>query len=261
MPRSTIVILVVSAGALVLVVFLGTQGLDRASLWAGVLGLFLAIFAFSGQVWSTWLAPDATGRRHAPDATRATDAEAGGTGSSGAVEADLSDERPDPGWHRPIRIRALSVAAAVVCVVVAVVLVVVVFTEEDDGGGHPDWVQVRTGERLVLADGQTFDLDTGSVGGEDAPEGDLLLSQRADRLGAREPGELAVVLPGLRHDVRRCLDATNWDGTIDGFHDLRRGTELCVRTVVGACAMITIEEPPDVVTRVFTFRYTLWERR
>jgi type VI protein secretion system component VasK len=49
---------VILAGAAMaaLVVFLHGQGLDRASLWSGVLTLFLSVIAAAAAVWGIWLA-------------------------------------------------------------------------------------------------------------------------------------------------------------------------------------------------------------
>ncbi|WP_346537106.1 hypothetical protein [Micromonospora sp. DPT] len=174
---------------------------------------------------------------------------------------------------RPPGSTVVAVALVVVATVLAMLAVLVV-VNLPTGAGRPEarptgtgpvpptgWVEVGGGERLTLADGQSFDLARGVAGGEVAPGADLLLTQRADRLGVREPGELAVVGSGADHEVRRCLEAGSWDGTIDGVHELAAGTDVCVRTADGRCAMLTVESPPDVVTRVLTFRYTLWERR
>ncbi|MEH0823239.1 MULTISPECIES: hypothetical protein [unclassified Micromonospora] len=165
---------------------------------------------------------------------------------------------------------SIVVAVALVVAALAVLVVINLPTGAAPPEGRPTgagptapagWVRVGGGERLTLADGQSFHLGDGVAGGELAPGADLLLSQRADRLGVREPGELAVVVPGAGHEVRRCLEADTWDDTIDGVHGPTAGADLCVRTADGRCAMLTVESPPDAVTRVLTFRYTLWERR
>ncbi|MER6592187.1 hypothetical protein ABT214_10095 [Micromonospora purpureochromogenes] len=280
-PGSTVVAVALVAGSAALVSFLLGQGLDRANLWAGVLALLLTIAGALARAWSGWVSPrPPDGGRRLPTVT--------GVPAGGPDRPARDPDGPAGDRHRsdggPSRDTAGRVAGlfgagsgsyrTVAAVVVATVLAVLVVVNLPTGAGPPEvrptgtgpvappgWVKVGGGERLTLADGQSFDLARGVAGGELAPGADLLLTQRADRLGVREPGELAVVGPGADHEVRRCLEADSWDGTIDGVHELAAGTDVCVRTADGRCAMLTVESPPDVVTRVLTFRYTLWERR
>jgi hypothetical protein len=250
-PGTAIVaaVLVAAAGTVALVRY---QGLDRANLWAGVLALFLAIIAVVAQLWSAWSGVPAGGRP------------ATATGQATAADPDFAD--PDvAGLRRLLRAGRWSTRAVLAAVAAATVIFVLVVVNVPPGGpeppADPEWVQVRAGTEVTLADHQTYDLDAGTLGGEYAVGRDILLTQRADRLGAEEPGELAVLDPSVEPSVRRCLDATNWDGTIDGLHGLPPGSSICVRTGDRRCAILTVDSPPDVVMNVLTFRYTLWERR
>jgi hypothetical protein len=243
-PGTAIVAAVLAAGAGT-VALVRYQGLDRANLWAGVLALFLAIIAVAAQLWSAWSGVPAGGRP--------------ATAAGKKAEPDEASPRRLP---RDGRWSTRAVLAAVAAATVIFVLVVVnVPPGEPEPPADPEWVQVRTGTGVTLADHQTYDFDGGTLGGEYAAGRDILLTQRADRLGAEEPGELAVLDPSVEPSVRRCLDATNWDGTVDGLYGLPPGASICVRTGDRRCAILTVDSPPDVVMNVLTFRYTLWERR
>ena len=234
------------AAALVgLTVFLAAQGLDRADQWAGVLALFLGMAALTVQAWGVW------------------------SSSSRPAGDDTTADAPDPPVgppHRSTRrpVGRLPVVLSAFLVAAAVGLVAAVLRDAGSTvDGAPGWVEVGSGDGAVIGDYQSIDLDSGTVGGEHLPGAELFLSQRADRLTATAGGELAVLGETGEHTVRRCLDAAPelWDGTINGMHDLPAGTDICLTDGESTAAMITIEQPPDVLARTLTFRYTRWELR
>ncbi|WP_148083378.1 hypothetical protein [Micromonospora sp. Llam0] len=236
----------VLAAALVgLVAFLAAQGLDRADQWAGVLALFLGVAALTVQAWGLW------------SSTRWP------TGD--AVAADPPTDAPapvaEPAARRSVR---LPVILSALLVAAAVGVSVAALRDADSTvDGAPGWVEVGSGSGVVLGDHQSIDLDTGQVGGEHLPGGDLFLSQRSDRVTALDGGELAVLDVTGEHTVRRCLDAAPqaWDGMINGLYGLPAGTDICLTDGQTNAAMLTVEHPPDVLARTLTFSYTRWQLR
>ncbi|MDG4770937.1 hypothetical protein [Solwaraspora sp. WMMD792] len=228
-----------------LVAFLAAQGLDRADQWAGVLAMFLGVAALTVQVWGLWSSTRWPAGA-AVDAAAPTDA-----------PAPVAEPAARRSVRLPVILSALLVAAAVGVTASAL------RDTNSTVNGAPGWVEVGNGSGVVLGDHQSIDLNSGQVGGEHLPGGDLFLSQRSDRVTALDGGELAVLDVTGEHTVRRCLDAAAqaWDGMINGLYGLPVGTDICFTDGRTTAAMITVEHPPDVLARTLSFSYTCWELR
>lgn len=134
-------------------------------------------------------------------------------------------------------------------------------------GQGSEWVDVRTGKDVILADEQAIDFDTGIVGdrADRNPGFDIALSHRGDRLTAAAPPSaagIALLDTQGEQSAHHCMaiPPQQWEDIIGDIHRLRAGTNICVATGEHRSVMITIDRAPDNVVTVLTFHYTVWER-
>jgi hypothetical protein len=127
----------------------------------------------------------------------------------------------------------------------------------------PTWVAFRNGQNVTLADGQTIDFDTGSVGNANTVGLDVGLDERANQLWVpSERTRLALLDTSGMHTSSRCtaVPPSQWSNMIRGVYDLTTGRDICVVTSESRSAIITIDRVPDSIVNTLTFHYTVWER-
>lgn len=130
--------------------------------------------------------------------------------------------------------------------------------------GNLGWMEVRSGQDFTLADGQTIDFDSGTVGDVNAAGIDMGLDERADQLWVpNETTRLALLDASGAHTADRCatLPPDQWENMIRGVYGLAVGRDICLATSERRNVIITLDRIPDSIVNTLTFHYTVWERR
>jgi len=114
-----------------------------------------------------------------------------------------------------------------------------------------------------LRDVDGIDLDTGTVGGQNAPGTDLSPWGRANHVVTRTSAMVLLLPEAGPVAYERCAAAPVGDRVmqISGLHGLAAGRNLCVWTTEGRVAMLTLTRTPEARSGTLAFRSVVWPAR